>query len=81
MFLFLTKFVRAEMHLLGKDFQISTIFNFIPQRDKRRIIKACSISHFDTILQRQGCPVGWGCRIHLLLLCKRLRSPQRVSWI
>ena len=27
------------------------------------------------------CPVGWGCRIHRLLLCRRVRIPQRVSWI
>ena len=28
------------------------------------------------------CPVGWGCRIHRLLLCGGIKSPnQRVSWI
>ena len=28
------------------------------------------------------CPVGWGCRIHRLLLCRGVRPPpQRVSWI
>ena len=28
------------------------------------------------------CPVGWGCRIHRLLLCQGLSPPpQRVSWI
>ena len=27
------------------------------------------------------CPVGWGCRIHWLLLCRGVRPPQRVSWI
>ena len=29
------------------------------------------------------CPVGWGCRIHWLLLCRLVRPPppQRVSWI
>ena len=25
-------------------------------------------------------PVGWSCRIHRLLLCRRVRSPQWVSW-
>ena len=27
------------------------------------------------------CPVGWGCRIHQLLLCRGVRPHQRVSWI
>ena len=26
-----------------------------------------------------SCPVGWGCRIHRLLLCKKVDHPQRVS--
>ena len=26
-------------------------------------------------------PVGWGCRIHPLYLCRGVRLPQRVSWI
>ena len=26
------------------------------------------------------CPVGWGCRIHRLLLCRGVKPPQRVSW-
>ncbi len=26
-------------------------------------------------------PVGWGCRIHRLHLCRGVRSPQLVSWI
>ena len=28
-----------------------------------------------------NCPVGWGCRIHRLLLCRGVRPPPRVSWI
>ena len=29
-----------------------------------------------------NCPVGWGCRIHRLHLCKEVRPyPQHVSWI
>ena len=29
-----------------------------------------------------NCPVGWGCKIHRLHLCRGVRpSPQRVSWI
>ena len=27
------------------------------------------------------CPVGWGCRIHRLLLCRGVRPPQWVSWL
>ena len=27
-----------------------------------------------------SCPVGWGCRIHRLLLCRGVRPPQWVSW-
>ena len=27
------------------------------------------------------CPVGWGCRIHRLLLCRGGKTPPRVSWI
>ena len=35
--------------------------------------------HFITSLR---CPVGWGCRIHRLLLCRGVRPhPQRESWI
>ena len=30
------------------------MFAFIHDRDKHRIIEACSITHFDTILQRQS---------------------------
>ena len=26
-------------------------------------------------------PVGWGCRIHRLHLCRGVRHPQQVSWI
>ena len=26
------------------------------------------------------CPVGWGCRIHQLLLCRGVRPSQWVSW-
>ena len=29
----------------------------------------------------KDCPVGWDCRIHRLLLCRGVRTPQRVSWI
>ena len=28
---------------------------------------------------KESCPVGWGCRIHRLLLCRGVRPPQRVS--
>ena len=31
-------------------------------------------------VNRQHCPVGWGCRIHRLLLCRGVRPPLRVSW-
>ena len=36
------------------DFYNSTIFAFIHDRDKRRIIKACALTNYDTITQRQG---------------------------
>ena len=36
------------------DFHNSTIFAFIHDRDKHWIIKASSITYFDTIIQRQG---------------------------
>ena len=29
----------------------------------------------------QSCPVSWDCRIHRLLLCRRVWLPWRVSWI
>ena len=30
--------------------------------------------------QEITCPVGWGCRIHRLHLCRGIRLPQWVSW-
>ena len=33
------------------------------------------------ITKKLICPVGWGCRIHRLLLCRGVRPLQRVSWI
>ena len=36
------------------DFQNSAIFAFIQDKNKRRIIEACSIKHHNTIPQRQG---------------------------
>ena len=32
-------------------------------------------------LQKIVCPVGWGCRIHQLYLCRGVRFLQQVSWI
>ena len=32
------------------------------------------------LLLLDSCPVGWGCRIHWLLLYRGVRLPQRVSW-
>ena len=34
-----------------------------------------------SLFQSLFCPVGWGCRIYRLLLCRGVRPPQRVSWI
>ena len=28
-----------------------------------------------------NCPVGWGCRIHRIHVCRWVRPHQRVSWI
>ena len=33
------------------------------------------------IYKNTFCPVGWGCRIHRLLLCRGVRTSQRLSWI
>ena len=38
-------------------------------------------THTQTYIHTYTCPVGWGCRIHRLLLCRGVRPPQRVSWI
>ena len=48
----ITKFVVSHNVLTNHtfDFHNSTIFAFIHDRDKRRIIEACSITHFDTII-------------------------------
>ena len=32
-------------------------------------------------ISKSHCPVGWGCRIHRLLLCRGVRPHPRVSWI
>ena len=36
------------------DFQNSVIFTFIHDKNKRRIIEACSIAYRNTILQQKG---------------------------
>ena len=40
------------------------------ERERERVIHTQTVSY----------PVGWGCRIHRLLLCRGVRPPQRVSW-
>ena len=39
--------------------------------------------HFKRKFRFLKCPVGWGCWIHRLLLCRGVRTPppQRVSWL
>ena len=31
-------------------------------------------------IKNNNCPVGWGCRIHRLLLCRGVKLPQRMFW-
>ena len=39
-------------------------------------------NRIDNLSSNPGCPVGWGCRIYRLLLCRGVRPPpQSVSWI
>ena len=43
------------------------------------------VQHHDIYLcwdtHRDVGPVGWGCRIHQLHLCREVRLPQRVNWL
>ena len=32
------------------------------------------------LLNKNNCPVGWGCRIHQRHICRGVRHPQWVSW-
>ena len=42
-----------------------------------------SKSFYEDYIYHVDCPVGWGCRIHRLLLCRRVKLPslQRVTWL
>ena len=42
-------------------------------RKKRNLIKWINI--WAVAFERYSCPVDWGCRIHRLLLCRRVRPP------
>ena len=45
------------------------------------IVHTWNSSPLQSNLLRLHCPVSWGCRICRLLLCRGVRTPQRVSWI
>ena len=40
----------------------------------------CAVVSSDFSTQLYDDPVGWGCRIHWLHLCRGVRLPQRMSW-
>ena len=55
---------------------------WLPKRQKRHSKKKKKKKEKKIILPNyQRCLVGWGCRIHRLLLSRRVKPHQRVSWI
>ena len=75
MTIYRSKTIRVKKHQLGKKMQ---------NIDNLTMTKLCWVWRFYQVVTRlntdQAAPVGWGCRIHRLLLCWGVRLSQRVSW-
>ena len=57
------------------------IFQELKLHSNLQLTDSFSIDWFLKHVYASNSPVGWGCRLHRLLLCRGIRLPQRVSWI
>ena len=48
---------------------------FVSRKERERWLATIEDSVDISIKRLENCPVGWGCRIHWLLLCRGVRSP------
>ena len=67
-----------------KSCLVLSVLMFIKAIENTARISISTLSVFDCLrlwgpLHNLNCPVGWGCRIHRLLLCRGVRPPW-VSW-